>query len=117
MPIESLIQPDVLVEAVVLPLEHGNVLDHWANAEFHLAVDSRIKAVMGLAAFMMLVCVPTFLALHYWSKNYAVPTVVLVLSGGLIIGMVPSPVARIGYLIIFISGALGLFGLLWAVIK
>lgn len=100
-----------------VPLNHGPALDHWANGEFFKGLTARVKTVMGMAAFMMIVGVPMYLALQYWSKNYTVPAVVLILSGGVVLGMMPAVVARIGWIIILLAGALGLFGLLWAVIR
>lgn len=104
-------------DLTLVPLDHGSALDHWAQGEFFAGLTTRVTAVMGMSAFMMIVVVPMYLALQYWSKNYAVPAVVLILSGGVVLGMMPSVVARIGWIIILISGALGLFGLLWAVIR
>lgn len=106
-----------LGDVSLIPLDHGFALDHWADADFHKAMSARVKAVMGMATFMMIVGVPMYLGLQYWSKNYTVPAVVLVLSGGVILSMMPPVVARIGWIIILLSGALGLFGLLWAVIR
>lgn len=101
----------------MVPLDHGSSLDHWAQGEFFPAMDARIKAVMGMAAFMVIAGVPTFLALQYWSKSYTVPATLLVLSGGIVLGMMPPVVARIGWIIILLAGGLGLFGLVWAVIR
>jgi hypothetical protein len=106
-----------LGDVALVPLEHGSSLDHWAQGEFFPALNERVRVVMGMAAFMLIVGVPTFLALQYWSKNYTVPATVLVLSGGAVLGMMPPVVARIGWIIILLAGALGLFGLLWAVIR
>lgn len=104
-------------DVTILPLDHGAALDHWANAEFYAGLRSRVATVMGVASLMLLICVPTYLALQYWAKNYTVPAVVLILTGGVILSMLPPVVARIGWVIILITGALGLFGLLWAVIR
>lgn len=106
-----------LGDVTLVPLSHGSALDHWAQGEFFPAINARVAAVMGIAAFMMIVGVPLYLSLQYWSKNYTVPAVVLVLTGGVVLGMMPPVVARIGWVIILIAGALGLFGLLWAVIR
>jgi len=109
--------PAGLEALAAIPLEHGGSLEHWTQAEFFEALSSRIKGVMGMAAFAMIVGVPMFLALQYWSRNYTVPTVVLTLSGGVVISMMPPAVARIGYIIILLGVALGLFGMMWAVIR
>lgn len=103
----------------LLPLAAScsDALDCWSKAYFFEALQARIEVVMGLAAFMMIVGVSIYIALQWWSKNYVVPATVLVLSGGAIISMMPAPVARMGWIIIVLTGALGLFGLLWAVIR
>ena len=106
-----------LGDVVVSPLSHSSALDHWMQGEFFAALNDRVATVIGIAAFMTIIGVPMYLALQYWSKNYAVPAVVLILSGGVVIGMMPAVVARIGWIIILLAGALGLFGLLWAVIR
>ena len=94
-----------------------DALDCWSKGYFFEALNVRIAAVMGLAAFMMIVGVVMYLGLQWWSKSYVVPATVLVLSGGAILSMMPSVVARIGWILILLAGALGLFGLLWAVIR
>lgn len=95
----------------------SDALDCWAKGQFFDAMATRIDLVMGLAAFMMIVSVAIYLALQWWSQSYVVPATVLVLCGGVVIQMLPAPVARIGWIIILIAGSLGLFGLLWAVIR
>jgi len=117
MTIDNLTQLVSGIDLNTVILDHGSALDHWAQAEFFEGLVERVNSVMGMAAFMMVVAVPLFLALQYWSKNYTVPAVVLVLSGGVILSMLPPVIARIGWIIILLSGALGLFGLLWAVIR
>lgn len=114
--IETL-QPDMIAEVPRIVLEHGSPLEHWANAEFFKAVESRIKSVLGLAAFMMIVTVPAYLALYYWSRSYVLPTTVLVLSGGVFLAMLPPEVARIGTILILLAGGIGVFGALWAVYR
>jgi hypothetical protein len=106
-----------LLDVALVPLDHGSSLDHWAQGEFFPAINARVAAVMGIAAFMMIVGVAGFLALQYWSKSYVVPTTVLVLMGGSLIGMLPPVLARVAWVLILLAGALGLFGLLWAVIR
>lgn len=102
----------------LVPLQScSSALDCWGQGNFFDALNFRIGAVMGMAAFMMITGVVTFLALQWWSKSYVVPATVLVLTGGVFIGMMPAPVARIGWIIILLAGSLGLFGLLWAVIR
>lgn len=98
-------------------LDHGSALDHWAKAQFHEALETRIRVVMGMAAFMMIVGVAGYLALYNWSKSFTVPTVALVLSGGFLVAMLPGVVARIAWIIILLAGSLGLFGLLWGVLR
>jgi hypothetical protein len=108
---------DLPLQLAPLAVTCTDALDCWGQGAFFEALNSRVAAVMGMAAFMMIVGVVTFLALQYWSKNYTVPVVVLVLSGGVVLGMMPAVVARIGWIIILLAGALGLFGILWAVIR
>jgi hypothetical protein len=112
--------PDVacgICELVVVLLEQGSALEHWSEGEFFEGLVSRVEAAMGMTAFMLVVCVSVYLSLQYWTKNYTVPAVVLVLSGGVILSMLPPVVARIGWIIVLLAGSIGLFGLLWAVIR
>jgi len=108
---------DLPLQLAPLTASCTDTLTCWGSGNFFEAMNSRIAAVMGMAAFMMIVGTVTFLALQNWSKNYTVPAVVLVLSGGIVFGMLPAPVAQVGYVIVLMAGSLGLFGLLWAVIR
>jgi len=108
---------DLPIHVVPLAASCSDPLNCWAQGDFFEAINLRIAAVMGLAAFMMIVGVVMYLGLQWWSKSYVVPTTVLVLSGGAILSMMPSVVARIGWILILLAGALGLFGILWAVIR
>jgi hypothetical protein len=101
-----------------LPLQTcSSALDCWGQGEFFQAMATRIEVVIGMAAFMMVVCSVIYIALYWWSKSYVVPTVTLVLTGGAVVSTLPAPVARVGWIIILLAGSLGLFGLLWAVIR
>lgn len=95
----------------------SSALDCWSQGELFRAMTQRIEVVIGMAAFMMIVCCVIYIGLYWWSKSYVVPTVALVLTGGAVVSTLPAPVARIGWIIILIAGSLGLFGLLWAVIR
>lgn len=95
----------------------GNAFQCWQQAEFFEALAGRLDVIIGLAGFMMVVGTVTYVALYWWSKSHTVPTVVLTLTGGVFVGLMPAPVARIGWIIIFLSMGLALFALLWAVIR
>lgn len=92
-------------------------LDCIGQGYFFEGLTMRIEAVMGMAAFLAIVLVISYLALQWWSKSYVVPATILVLTGGVWFSLLPPVIARIGWIIILIAGALGLFGLLWAVIR
>lgn len=102
---------------IVLQTTCSDALDCFGKGLFYKGLEARIAAVMGIAAFLAIVLVVGYLALHYWSKSYVVPTTVLVLTGGVWLSMVPPVIGRVGWIIILVAGALGLFGLLWAVIR
>lgn len=102
---------------IVLQTQCSSALDCFGKGQFFVGLESRIAAVMGMGAFLGVVLVFGYLALQYWSKNYALPATVLVLTGGVWLSMVPPVIGRIGWIIILIAGTLGLFGLLWAVIR
>lgn len=102
----------------IAPLETcSDALDCLGQGAFFEALATRVGDVIGIVGFMMIVGVVTYIALYYWSKSYVVPTVVLVLSGGIILGLMPAVVARVAWIIILLAGGLGLFGILWAVIR
>jgi|GEM_PF-2787937 len=103
---------------VPVPLQScSSALACWGDGAFFDAMTHRLDVVIGMAAFMMIVCVVVYISLYWWSKSYVVPTVVLVLTGGVVVQMLPAPVARVGWIIILIAGSLGLFGLMWAVLR
>jgi len=104
-------------ELALILLDQGSALEHWSEGQFFEGLVSRVEAVMGMTAFMLVVCVSVYLSLQYWTKNYTVPAVVLVLSGGVILSLLPPVVTRIGWIIVLLAGSIGLFGLLWAVIR
>lgn len=101
----------------VLQASCSDALDCFGKGMFFDGLEARIVAVMGMAAFLAIVLVCGYLALQWWTKSYAVPATVLMLTGGVWISMVPPVIGRVGWIILLVSGALGLFGILWAVIR
>lgn len=94
-----------------------SALDHWTAAEFFDAFVARISTTMGFAPFMALVATSIFTSLYWWSKSFVVPTVVLVLLGGVFVAMLPAVFARAAWLIILLGGGFALFALFWAVLR
>lgn len=107
-----------LLDVAPVVLEHGaGALDHWGQGEFMSAFRTRAAATLGIAGFMMIVGVSTYIALYWWTKSYVVPTTVLVLTGGSILAYFPAVIARAAWIVILLAGALGLFAILWAAIR
>lgn len=92
-------------------------LDQWGNGEIFDAIVTRIDVVMGFAVAAMIIFTVGYVALYWWSKTHAVPSVVLTLLAGVVFQAVPGPLARAGWILMAISGTIALFAILWAVVR
>lgn len=96
--------------------EHGGV-DKWAQGNFFAGFLDAVKRVASVAAIAMLVGIPLYLALYWWSQRHTVPVVVLLLMGSSVMPMLPANVARYLWIMILLGGGLSLFAIIWLVIR
>jgi len=65
----------------------------------------------------LLLAVPLYYGLYYWSRSHTVPIVTMTLMGGALFPLLPATAAWVAWLSILFAGGLALFALLWAVIR
>lgn len=93
------------------------VLDLWRNMEIFEAMIQRLDTVIGFAVVAMVVFSVSYIALYWWSKTHAVPSVVLTLLAGAVFSAVPGPIARAGWILMALSGTVALFAIFWAILR
>lgn len=104
------------VDVGTVPLDHGGI-DEWGKGNLFKGFTGALKRVASISAITMIIAVPLYVALYWWSKRHTVPVVVLVLMGGTVLPLLPATVARMLWIVILVSGGFAIFAALWLVIR
>lgn len=104
---------DLVLHVLDLLVASHNYLHYWTEFQFFDGIFAPIYDQFGATQFALLVAVVLFLDLLSWSRGLTLPATVLTLLAGTMLASVPGPVATIGWVIIVLAVAIGLFGALW----
>lgn len=103
---------------MMVPLQScSGALDCWSTGAFFEGFVQGLQTNAPIAVFGMLVAVPLYLGLYWWSKNHTLPMTAMVLMGAGLFPLLPAQVVRLMWIAIVFTGATALFAVIWVVIR